>query len=231
MGRMWSFANQDLNRRRNPSKLHQKVQHSGGKIRRRAPGLYRPVWPVPLEVQRSGGMSNKKVLSLHRSVWPAILRALEKIPKMPKRKDRVSNNSWPSMKRKELLRNKRSDQIKIKVQIHHQSIVSNRLLMCNKVIILLRNIHLVGQLLHGSGRILTTTHLWIILECICVHTLFNIFLHIQIMMSLKDRLLLAIIRSKANLIAVKMVLTPFRINTRMHSNVLREEELAAAPPA
>ena len=31
-----------------------------------------------------------------------------------------------------------------------------RLLMCNKVIMLLRHIHLVGRLLHGSGRILTS---------------------------------------------------------------------------
>ena len=40
------------------------------------------------------------------------------------------------------------------------------------------HIHLVGRLLHGSGRILTITHLWIIVECICIHILFNILLYI-----------------------------------------------------
>ena len=109
------------------------------------------------------------------------------------------------MRRKELLRNRRSDQIKLKIQIHHRSIVSNRLLMFNKVIMLLRHIHLVGRLLHGSGRILTITHLWIIVECICIHILFNILLYIQVMVPLKDRLLLAIIWSKANLIAARRV--------------------------
>ena len=109
------------------------------------------------------------------------------------------------MRKKELLRNRRSDQIKLKVQIHHQNIVSNRLLMYNKVIILLHHIHLVGRLLHGSGRIFTITYLWITVECICIHTLFNILLYIQVMVLLKDRLLLAIIWSEATLNAVKMV--------------------------
>ena len=113
--------------------------------------------------------------------------------KTPKRKDRVLSNSSPSMRRKELLRDRRSDQIKLKIQIHQRSIVSNRLLMCNKVIILLHHIHLVCRLLHGSGRILAITHLWIIVECICIHALFNILLYIQVMVLLKDRLLLAII--------------------------------------
>ena len=128
-----------------------------------------------------------------------------KIPETPKRKGRVSRNSWPSMRRKELLRNRRSDQIRLKIQIHHRSIMSNRLLMCNKIIMLLCHIYLVSRLLHDSGRILIITHLWIIVECICIHTLFNILLYIQIMVLLKDRLLLVIIWSKANLNAVKMV--------------------------
>ena len=81
-----------------------------------------------------------------------------------KKKRPSLSNSWPSLRKKELLRNRRSDQIKLKVQIHHQGIVSNRLLMCNKVIILLHHIHLVGRLLHVSGRILAITHL-----CIVVH--------------------------------------------------------------
>ena len=129
----------------------------------------------------------------------------KKILETTKRRGRVSSNSWPSMRRKELLRNRRSDQIKLKIQIHRRSIVSNRLLMCSKVIMFLRHIHLVGRLLHGSGRILTITHLWIIVECICIHILFNILLYIQVMVPLKDRLLLAIIWSKANLIAARRV--------------------------
>ena len=131
---------------------------------------------------------------LLRSVWrPVHLGFLKKIPETTKRKGRVSSNSWPSTRRKELLRNRRSDQIKLKIQIHHRSIMSNRLLMFNKVIMLLRHIHLVGRLLHGSSRILTITHLWIIVEYTCIHILFNIFLHIQVMVPFKDRLLLAII--------------------------------------
>ena len=129
----------------------------------------------------------------------------EKILETLKRKGRVSSNSWQSMRRMELLRNRRSDQIKLKIQIHHRSIVSNRLLMCNKVIMFLHHIHLVGRLLHGSGRILTITHLWIIVECIYIHTLFTILLYIQVMVLLKDRLLLAIIWSKIYLNAIKMV--------------------------
>ena len=107
------------------------------------------------------------------------------------------------MKKKELIRNRRSNQIKLKIQIHHRIIVSNRLLMFNKIIMLLRHIHLVGRLLHGSGRILTITHLWIIVECICIHILFNILLYIQVMVPLKDRLLLAIIWSSKMLIAAR----------------------------
>ena len=130
---------------------------------------------------------------------------MEKKSKTPKRKGRVLSNSSPSMRRKELLRDRRSDQIKLKIQIHQRSIVSNRLLMCNKVIMLLRHIYLVSRLLHGFGRILTIIHLWTIVECICIHILFNILLHVQIMVFLKDRLLPAMIWSKANLIAAKMV--------------------------
>ena len=115
-------------------KIHRRIQRSGGKNRRRTPDLLRPVRPVHLGF-------------------------LKKIPETTKRRGRVSSNSWPSMRRKELLRNRRSDQIKLKIQIHHRSIVSNRLLMCNKVIMLLPHIHLVGRLLYSSGCILTTTHL------------------------------------------------------------------------
>jgi len=44
----------------------------------------------------------------------------------------------------------------------------------------------------------------IIVECICSRIL-NILLHVQVMVFHKDRLLLAIIWSKANLIAARMV--------------------------
>ena len=128
------------------------------------------------------------------------------------------------MRWKKKLRNKRSDQIKLKIQNNRQSIVSNRLLICNKIIMFLRHIYLVRRLLHGSGRILTITHLWIIVECICVHTLFNILLYVQVMVLLKDRLLLAIIWSKANLNAVKMV-------KRMWSKIINIYSRGSVPRA
>ena len=179
---------------RGPLKLHRKVQHSGGKIRKRAPALHRPVWPVrkpvwpvPLEVQCSGGTSSEKRMGLHKPFWPVPLGVLEKIPEVPRRKEgRVSRNPWPNMRIKELIRSTRSNQIKLRIQNHHRIIMNNRLLIYNKVIMLLHHIYLVSRLLHGSGRILTITHLWIIVECICVHIIFNILLHIQVMVPLKD---------------------------------------------
>ena len=128
------------------------------------------------------------------------------------------------MKRKELPRGRRSNQIKLRMQNHRQSLMSNRLLLCNKVITLLHHIYLVSWLLHGFGRILIITHLWIIVECICIHTLFNILLYIQVMVLLKDRLLLAIIWSKANLNAVKMV-------RRMWSKIINIYSRGSVPQA
>ena len=215
---MWSLVNQDLNRSRksqrgSPLKLHRKVPHSEGKIRRRAPGLTRlvwqvlkPIWPVPLEVQCSGSTSSEKRTGLHRPVWLVPLGALEKTPEAPRRKEgRVSRNPWPNMRRKELIRSTRINQIKLRIQNHHRIIMNNWLLIYNKVIMLLHHIYLVSRLLHGSGRILTITHLWIIVECIYIHTLFNILLRIQVMVPLEGRLLLVIIWSRANPIAAKMV--------------------------
>ena len=86
---------------------------------------------------------------------------------------------------------------------HHQDLASNWILVHLKVTVLL--CHIQYRLLYGFGQILVITHIWIIVECICIHTLFNILLYIQAMVLLKDRLLLAIIWSKANLNAVKMV--------------------------
>ena len=107
--------------------------------------------------------------------------------------------------RKELLRSSLGDRIKLRIQNHCQSIVSNRLLICNKVIMLLHHIYLVSRLLHGSGCILTIIHLWTIVECICIHILFNTVLHVQVLVLFKDRLLLVIIWLKANPIAAKTV--------------------------
>ena len=120
-------------------------------------------------------------------------------------KNSRSAKKRPSFKEKELLRSRRNDQIKLRMQNPRRSLVSNRLLLCDKVIMLLHHICLVSRLLHGSGRILTITRLWTIVEYICIHVLFNILLYVQVMVPLKDRLLLAIIWSKANLIAAKMV--------------------------
>ena len=111
------------------------------------------------------------------------------------RQGRVLKNSWPNMRRKGVLRDRRGHQAKSRIRDHRQDIKSNRV----KVIIL----HLVDRLLHGIVGILTFIHLWIIVGCICNHIIFNILLCIQIMHYYKDRLLLAIIRSSKMLIAAK----------------------------
>ena len=59
-----------------------------------------------------------------------------------KKEGRVLKNSWPNMRRKESSRGRGNGRTKLKIQIHHRCIVSNRLLMFNKVIMLLRHIHL-----------------------------------------------------------------------------------------
>ena len=121
------------------------------------------------------------------------------------------------MRRKESLKNRRGNQVKLRIRSHRRGIVSNRILIHVKVSILLFHIHLVNRLLHGFGRILIITHLWTIVECICIHILFNILLHVQVMVFLKDRLLLAIIWSKANLIAARMVRRIWSETTNIYS--------------
>ena len=111
------------------------------------------------------------------------------------RQCRVSRNSWENMRRRGLLRDRRGDQTKSRVQNHHRNIKSNRV----KVIML----HLVDRLLHSIAGILTFIHRWIIVGCICSHIIFNIVLCFQIMYCHEDRLLLAIIWSSKMLVAAR----------------------------
>jgi len=64
--------------------------------------------------------------------------------------------------------------MKPKVPNQCQHLMSNRILAYVKVVVLLR--HILSRLLHGSGHILVIIHLWIIVERICNHTIFNILL-------------------------------------------------------
>ena len=123
---MWSLVNQDLNRRRSLSKLHQKNSTLGGQDQKM--GARSVQTSLTGLVTGLTGPSGGSVLGGHElrkkdgsaqtglTVWrPVSLRALEKILETLKRKGRVSSNSWPSMRRKELLRNRRSNQIKLKI--------------------------------------------------------------------------------------------------------------------
>ena len=139
-------------------KIHWIIQCSGGKNRRRTPDLLRPVRPVHLGFLKKSRNNKKERPSFKQLL--AKYKEKGATQKQKKRPDQVKDTNLSSERREQ------------------------QLLMCNKVIMLLRHIHLVGRLLHGSGRILTSTHLWIIVECIYVHILFNIFLHIQVMVPL-----------------------------------------------
>jgi len=156
-------------------KIHWRIQRSGGKNRRRAPGLLRPVWPV------------------WRPVWPVDLEFLERIPETrKKKKGRVLKNSWPNMRIKESSRSRGNDRTKSRIQIRHRP-KSNR--------VWAKVIHLMDRLLHGIAGILVIC-LWIIVGCTCSHIIFIILLYIQALLH-KDRL--AIIWSKRTLIAARSV--------------------------
>ena len=122
---------------------------------------------------------------------------------MRRREGRVLKNSWPNMRRKESLKNRRG--IRVKLRIRSRDIVSNRILIHVKVIMLLRRIHLVNRLLHGFGRILAIIYIWIIIGWVWNHILFNILLYIRVVTHHKDQLLLAIIWSERILIAARKV--------------------------
>ena len=108
----------------------------GGKNRKRAPGLLRPV---------------------RKPVWPVTLGVLEKIPEtIRKKKGRVLKNSWPNMRRKESSRSRRDSQIRLKIQSHHR-------LKWDWV--WTKIIYLMGRLLLGIVGILVIC-LWIIVGCI-----------------------------------------------------------------
>ena len=106
------------------------------------------------------------------------------------------------MRRKEPSRCRRDGQTKLRIQSHHQSIKSNRILVQAKVIMLLCQIHLRDRLFRGIIGILVIC-LWIIVGCICNHIKFNILLCIQIMLHHKDRLFPAIIWSRKILITAR----------------------------
>ena len=100
------------------------------------------------------------------------------------------------MRSKELLRSRRSDQVKPRIWVHHQNFKRNRFVVHIKVIIM-------GRLFPGFTLIFI--RLWIIVGCICNHITFSILLYIQIMFHHKDRLLLAMIWSKETLVAARRV--------------------------
>ena len=104
------------------------------------------------------------------------------------------------MRSKELLRRRRSSQVKPRIWDHHLNLKSNQFVVHIKVIMLLQ---IMGWLL--PGFILIFIRRWIIVGCISNHITFNILLCIQIMLHHKDRLLLAIIWSKKILVATRRV--------------------------
>ena len=99
---------------------------------------------------------------------------------------------------KELLRRRRSSQVKPRIWDHDRNFKSNRFVDHIKVIMLSR---IMGRLL--PGFILTFIRPWITVGCICNHITFNILLCIQIMLHYQNRLLLAIIWSSKMLIAAR----------------------------
>ena len=105
-------------------------------------------------------------------------------------------------------RSRQDGQAELRMRRHHQNLASNWILVHLKVNVLL--CHTQDRLLHGFCRILVIIRLWIIVGCICSLILFNILLYIQIVVHHKDRLLLAIIWSKANLIAARRVRKCYR---------------------
>ena len=125
---------------------------------------------------------------------------LEIPPWLELEQGRGSKSSWPNMRRRELFRSRRNDQMKPKVPSQRQHLVSNRILAYVKVIVLLCQI--LSRLLHDSSHILVIIHLWIIVGYIYNHIIFNILLYIQIVFR-KDRL--TIIWSKKTLIAARTV--------------------------
>ena len=75
---------------------------------------------------------------------------------------------------------------KAKKQKSPPSTESNQDPLNHKVIVLLHHILLLGQL-HYLGLILVSTYLEILVVCTCIHILFNILLHMQIMECHNDR--------------------------------------------
>ena len=139
-------------------------EYSGGKTRRRRPTTSRPVWLATAAV-----WPVLPVWPVVGPVWPVRPVNLGTAPRS--RQGRVFRNSWPNMRRKGVLRDRRGDQAKSRIRYHRQNIKSNRV----KVIVL----HLVDRLLHRIAGILTFIHLWIIVGCICNHIIFNILIYIS----------------------------------------------------
>jgi len=89
----------------------------------------------------------------------------------------VKNKTRPIFKealakyeRREPPRNRGDGQTKPRMRSHNQDLVSNRILVHVKVIVLL--CHTQGRLLHGFGCILVIIRLWIIVGCIYYAVLF-----------------------------------------------------------
>ena len=131
---------------RRPLKLQ---RHSGGKTRRRRPTASRPVWPAPTAVW-----------PVLRPVWPVCPVSLGIPPEPSTREGRAL--SWPSMRRRELPRNRRGSWTRPRIWSLQRNIRSNRILIQVKVIVW----HSMARLLHGIAIILTFIHSWIIVWCI-----------------------------------------------------------------
>jgi hypothetical protein len=128
---------------------------------------------------------------------PVRLGILEKVPKTRRRGGRALKNSYPDIRRRELLKSRRVDQVKLKMQGHCQNITSNRIFTNNKVSMPLHHIVLLDRLCLGFGRILVITRHMITTWYTFNHILFNILFHIQIMVHHNYRLLLIVIWPKA----------------------------------
>ena len=119
-------------------------------------------------------------------VWSVIVGILRIDPNTRIKYGRALKNSCPNTRR-ELLRSRRIDQMKLIAQNHHQNPESNRILAYIKVQELMHRTHYLGWLLHGFGNILAITHHWIIVESKCDHTSSHILPHIQIVVHRNDR--------------------------------------------
>jgi len=112
-------------------------------------------------------------------------------PRNSNRRSLCKNKVRPGFKELLTKYNKKGVTQKPQCKIIIKTLRANRFLLIKVQV--LHHTHSLDRLLHGFGRILVISHLWIIEECICNHMSSNILLHIQIVIHYKDQLLLIII--------------------------------------